>query len=101
MADGERSSTERLKFFAEAPTGVGGESATRGRRQADIDRRPSACRFKPMRHYNFFAILLALTINGAAVAQRGNLGAKEADAILSPTFQACFGPNAPLNAESY
>lgn len=39
--------------------------------------------------------------NAAAIAQKGDSTAKEAAALLSPTFRACFGKDAPLDATSY
>jgi uncharacterized protein YecT (DUF1311 family) len=54
-----------------------------------------------MRIRPILTIVLLLAFNGAATAQGAKAAAKEADAVLSPTFRACFGKDAPLNAESY
>ena len=54
-----------------------------------------------MRNRLFLTIALLLAFNGAATAQGSKAAAKEADAVLSPTFHACFGKEAPLNAGSY
>jgi uncharacterized protein YecT (DUF1311 family) len=54
-----------------------------------------------MRSLYFGPLIVALTFSGVAPAQKVSVSAKEADAVLSPTFRMCFGKDAPLNAESY
>ena len=49
----------------------------------------------------FLPMILLIAISGLAAAQDGKVTTKEADSVLSPTFRACFGKDAPLNAESY
>lgn len=49
----------------------------------------------------FASVFVAALFACAATAQARNVTAREAEAVLSPTFHACFGADAPLNAESY
>jgi uncharacterized protein YecT (DUF1311 family) len=54
-----------------------------------------------MRYAHLVPLILTLAFNGLAVAQDSGGTAQEAHAVLSPTFRACFGKDAPLNAASY
>lgn len=54
-----------------------------------------------MRYAYLAPLIFALIFNGSAVAQNAGVAAEEAHAVLSPTFRACFGKDAPLDAESY
>ena len=46
------------------------------------------------------AILIA-TFIGSGVVFAANPSRDKVRAVLSPTYKACFGPNAPLDADSY
>ena len=67
--------------------------------KADIDVLVRGCSVGPMVIWHFLPMILLMASSGAAKADPSK--SNEAASVLSSTFRACFGPDAPLNAESY